>query len=148
MNILLVDDHAALRRELIALFDEHEDLHVIGEAADGETGVRMARELGPDVIVMDVAMPGMNGIEATLAMRDCDTAVRILVLSNHDERNLVKAMFTAGPNGYVRKDRACDELIPAIRAVTGGKPYVSVSKAWLTAYDRSSDLHDHEDIGT
>lgn len=124
MDILLVDDHAATREEMVSLIAEEDDLDVVGQAGDGEEGVRLARELHPDVIVMDVVMPGMNGIAATEAVRASDPDARILALSNHTGSNLVDVVLRAGATGYVRKDRAYEELVPAIRAVASGKQYI------------------------
>ncbi len=127
MTILLVDDHIPTREAVFSLIVAQPDLTVVGQAATGEEGVRIARQLHPDIIVMDVVMPGMNGIEATRALVAEDPHVRILVLSNHTGRNLVKAVIGAGAAGYVRKDQAFEELVPAIRRVAAGKQYLSAS---------------------
>ena len=124
MDILVVDDHEATRREVLSLLEGQEDLHVVGQAASGEEGVREASRLRPDLILMDVVMPGMNGIDASRMIRASDPTVIILALSNHTGRNLVKAVLRAGATGYVRKDQAYEELLPAIRAVAGGREYV------------------------
>ncbi len=124
MDILLVDDHAAMREELAALLNAQEELKVVGQAANGEDGVRMAKALRPDIILMDVVMPGMNGIAATAAVRASVPETRVLALSNHTGENLVKELLRAGATGYLRKDRAYEELVPAIRAVAAGKPYI------------------------
>lgn len=124
MDILLVDDHAAMRAEMAALIKAQKDLDVVGNAENGEEGVRMAERLRPDAIVMDIVMPGMNGIAATQAIRANNPTARILVLSNQTGANLVKIALNAGATGYVRKDRAYEELIPAIRAVAQGIQYV------------------------
>lgn len=124
VNILLVDDHAATREELVLLLNGQEDLEVLGQASNGEEGVRLARELCPDVILMDVVMPGMNGIAATEAVRASVPETRVLALSNHTGKNLVAALTRAGAMGYVRKDRAYEELVPAIRAVARGEQYI------------------------
>lgn len=124
MDILLVDDHAATREELASLIETQDDLNVVGQAANGEDGVRLAKELRPDIILMDVVMPGMNGIATTEAVRASLPKVRVLVLSNHTGENLVKVMLLAGATGYVRKDRAYEELVPAIRSVAKDKPYL------------------------
>ena len=124
MDILLVDDHGPTREEMMNLIEEHDDLNVIGQAATGEEGLRQVQQLHPDLVLMDVVMPGMNGIEATRAIRGSDPGVRVLALSNHTGRNLVKALIEAGAAGYVRKDHAYEELILAIRTVAGGHPYL------------------------
>lgn len=124
MDILLVDDHAATRQEIACLIEECDDLCVAGQAADGEQGINMAKQLNPDVIIMDLMMPGINGIEATEAVRDVDSQMNIIILSNHTGRNIVDAAFSAGATGYVRKDKAYEELIPAIRAVAKGLKHI------------------------
>ena len=124
MDILLVDDHAATREEIRRLVEEQKDLQVVGEAANAEEAVRQVERLHPGLIVMDVVMPGMNGIEAARAIRAAGSDVPILALSNHIGADLVEAALDAGMAGYIRKDRAFDELIPAIRAVAAGGRYV------------------------
>ncbi len=124
MGILLVDDHTATREELGSLIDEADGLEVVGQAANGEDGVRLAAQLHPDVVVMDVVMPGMNGIAATKAVRASNPDARILALSNHTGAHLVEVALSAGATGYVRKDRAYEELVPAIRAVASGRRYI------------------------
>jgi len=124
MNIVLVDDHAATRDEIVALLALQDDLAIVGQAANGEEGVRLARQLRPDVIVMDVVMPGMNGIDATAAVRSSVPETRVLALSNHIGEHLIEVLFRAGATGYVRKDRAYEELVPAIRAVARGEHFI------------------------
>lgn len=124
IGIVLVDDHGPTREEMVSLIQEEEGLGVVGQAAGGEEGVRLAISLSPDVVVMDLVMPGMNGIEATRAIRRVDPEVRILALSNHTGHHLVQAVMKAGASGYVRKDQAYEELIPAILAVARGREYV------------------------
>jgi LuxR family maltose regulon positive regulatory protein len=124
MDILLVDDHAATREEMASLIEEEDDLNVVGQAADGERGVSLVKRLHPDVIVMDVVMPGMNGIAASEAIHASHPKAHILALSNHTGGNLVDVVLRAGAAGYVRKDRAYEELVPAIRAVANGEQYI------------------------
>jgi len=124
MDILVVDDHAATRAEIGELLEGQDDLHVVGSADGGEEGIRLAGELQPDLVVMDVVMPGTNGIAAAKAVREANPAILIVALSNHTGANLVKVLLRAGATGYVRKDRAFEELIPAIRTVAAGKQYV------------------------
>lgn len=124
MDILLVDDHTATREELASLIEEQDDLVVVGQAADGKDGVRLAKELHPDIILMDVVMPGMNGIAATKLIRDSVPEARVLVLSNHTGKSLVNELIRVGANGYVRKDRIFEELLPAIKTVAKNKCYI------------------------
>lgn len=124
MDILLVDDHSATREEFVTLIEAHDDLTVVGQASNGEDGVRLARELRPDLILMDVVMPGMTGIDATKAIRASLPKVRVLAISNHTGPHLVDALLRSGASGYLRKDRAYEELIPAIRTIAGGTPYI------------------------
>ena len=113
-----------MRAEIRGLIDAESDLRVVGQSGGGEEGVRDVRRLHPDLVVMDVVMPGMNGIEAARAIREFDTRVPILALSNHTGANLVKAVLEAGAGGYVRKDHAFEELVPAIRAVAAGRAFM------------------------
>ena len=124
IEIVLVDDHAATREELASLLETQTDLRVVGQAADGEEGVRLAQTLHPDIVLMDVVMPGMNGIDATETVCTSVPQTRVVALSNHTGSQLVEVLLRAGATGYVRKDRAYEELLPAIRAVTEGKQYI------------------------
>lgn len=125
MNILLVDDHQATRAEIRALIEREPGMVVVAEAGTGEEAVQKASSEIPDVIVMDILLPGMNGIEAIQAIRARDPSARIVALSNHHGKGLIRAVFDAGSLGYVRKNRAFEELVPALRAVAGGGRYVS-----------------------
>ena len=124
MDILLVDDHVSTREAICSLIDDQEDMQVVAQADSGAEGVLAARRLEPDLIVMDIVMPGMNGVEATRAIRSSNRDARILTLSNHTGHHLVEAVLEAGASGYVRKDQAYEELIPAIRAVASGRQYI------------------------
>ena len=124
MDILLVDDHAAMREELASVLATDDELKVVGQATNGEEGVLMAKALRPDIILMDVVMPGMNGIDATTAIRAAVPNARVLAISNHTGQSLVTELLHAGATGYIRKDRAYEELVPAIRAVAAGKSYI------------------------
>jgi len=124
MDIVLVEDHVATRTEIASLINELEDLRVVGEAGDGAEGLRLARTLQPGIVVMDVVMPGMNGITAAAAIRKHLPETKIVMLSNHTGKHLVDILLQAGANGFVRKDRAHEELIPAIRSVANKKDYI------------------------
>lgn len=124
MRIMLVDDHEATRVEIRGLISAQQDMSVAAEAGSGEEAVRLARECRPDVIVMDIMMHGMNGIETTRRILAEQPDIRVLALSNHSGASLVQAIVNAGGLGYVPKNKAFEELVPAIRCVKGGQPYV------------------------
>ncbi len=116
IRVILADDHAIVRQGLAGLLREHPEIEVVGEASDGEEALHVARQTGAQVVVMDLSMPGMNGIDATRAMRESLPDVRIIGLSMHEEADLGRAMRAAGAVRYLRKDTACDELISTILA--------------------------------
>jgi DNA-binding NarL/FixJ family response regulator len=120
IRVLIVDDHALVRDGVRALLLAAGDLDVVGEAEDGHAAIREARRLDPDVILMDVAMPGLGGLEATLAIRAENTRARILVLTQYDDREYVARFLKAGVSGYVLKKAAGSELVAAIRAAARG----------------------------
>lgn len=117
VRILLVDDHAVLRSGLRMLLEAQADLEVVGEAGDGETAVALAGELQPDVVLLDLTLPGMSGIEAARRIRAAAPAAKIIVLTMHDDRGYLAEALKAGVSGYVLKKAADTELLSAIRAV-------------------------------
>ena len=130
-TILLVDDHRIVREGLRTLLGQQPDLEVVGEAADGRDAVTQARILRPDVIVMDIAMPELNGVEATRLILAELPQVRVVSLSMYADRRFVAEILRAGALGYVLKDGAFEELALAIRTITEGKTYLSPSIAGL-----------------
>jgi DNA-binding NarL/FixJ family response regulator len=116
----LADDDAEMRETLRSLLAEHPDIDVAGEAADGRAALERALELEPALVLMDVGMPGMGGIEATRLVRAALPSVQVIGLSLHDDRHFVAAMRAAGAAGYLCKDRIHEELAAALRAVAGG----------------------------
>ena len=116
-KILIADDHKLMREGIRSLITEHTDMSVIGEAEDGETAVRLAAELSPDVVLMDVAMPGMSGIEACRRIRANGAGCKVLALSINVEKRIVLNMLSAGASGYLLKDCAFEEVVHAIRSV-------------------------------
>jgi len=130
-TILLVDDHRIVREGLRTLLGQQPDLEVVGEAADGRDAVMQARLLRPDVIVMDIAMPELNGVEATRLILAELPQARIVALSMYADRRFVAEILRAGALGYVLKDGAFEELALAIRTITEGKTYLSPSIAGL-----------------
>ena len=127
IKIILADDHAVLRHGLSKAFQNEADFEVIGQAKDGRSTVELARELKPDVIVMDISMPDLNGIEAARQIVRESPNVKVIALSMHSGRNFIIEMFKAGASGYLLKDCEFDELANAVRVVNGGKTYVSPS---------------------
>jgi two-component system, NarL family, response regulator NreC len=120
IRILVVDDHAILREGIRALLALQADLEVVGEASDGQLALEAVEKLDPDVVLMDIAMPGLGGIEAALEMRKRGKRARILILSQYDDREYVRRLLKAGVAGYVLKKSAGAELANAIRAVARG----------------------------
>lgn len=125
IKILLADDHKIVRDGLRTLLEEEKDMEVIAEAEGGETAIRLARELVPDVVVMDVGMSDLNGIEATQQILSRNPEVKVIALSMHSDKRSVGGMLKAGATGYVLKDCAFGELAEAIRTVSSGQIYLS-----------------------
>ncbi len=119
-RVLIVDDHALLREGLRALLKTAPDIEVVGEAADGQQAIEACSRLEPDVVLMDIAMPGLGGLEATLEIRKLVPRTRVLVLSQYDDREYVARFLKAGVAGYVLKQAAGSDLISAIRSVARG----------------------------
>jgi DNA-binding NarL/FixJ family response regulator len=124
-NILLVDDHKIVREGLRSLLEGEADFRVIAEAGDGRAAVALAREHQPDVVVMDIAMPHLNGIEATRQIIHALPRAKVIALSMHSDRRFMAEMLRAGASGYLLKDAASEELIQAIRTVVAGNLYLS-----------------------
>ncbi len=124
LRIFLADDHAVVRAGLKALIDAEADMAVIGEAGDGRDAVRRISVALPDVAVLDVSMPELNGAEAARQLRQRLPALRILALTVHEDRGYLQQLLEAGASGYVLKRAAGDELIRAIRAVAAGETYI------------------------
>jgi DNA-binding NarL/FixJ family response regulator len=124
-KILIADDHGILRRGIGSLIKEQADMQVVGEANNGLVAVEMARKLRPDVVLMDVSMPSLNGIEATRQIKSELPEVNILGLSVHAEREVVLDMIKAGASGYMLKECAFEDLTNAIKALAAGQSYLS-----------------------
>jgi DNA-binding NarL/FixJ family response regulator len=131
IRILLVDDHAVLRAGLRALLEAEPDFLVVGEAATGEEGVEKSRLLRPDVVVMDLSMPGYGGLEAVRQIGALEHDIRVLVLTMHGEEEHLLPVLEAGGSGYVNKRSADEELIEAIRTVATGDVFLYPSGAKL-----------------
>jgi two-component system response regulator NreC len=129
IRILLADDHAVLRAGLRALLAAQGDLEVVGEASDGSEAIGLAQTLRPDVVVMDIGMPGVSGIDATARIKRDLPATKVLILSMHDDRGYLRQVLRAGASGYVLKRAADTELLAAIRAAARGEVFLDPALA-------------------
>lgn len=125
IKIILADDHEILRHGLSKSLEQESDIKVIGQASDGHSAVDLVRELQPDVIIMDIGMPDLNGVEATRKITKNHPKVKVIGLSMHSSDKYVREMFKAGASGYLLKNCPFEELTEAIRTVAGGKTYIS-----------------------
>ena len=137
-RILLADDHGVVRKGLRFLLENESGMEVVGEAADGRQAVDATARLKPDIVVMDIAMPHLNGIEATRQIVRDRSETAVIILSMHSDEEYLVRTLTAGAKGYLLKDSAEIELVTAIRSVSEGKPYFSpaIAKALLEDYLR------------
>ena len=124
-KILLADDHKIIREGLRALLEKEPDMEVVGEAQDGITTVRLAKKFLPNIVIMDIGMRDMNGIDATRQIISETQGVKVIALSMHSDRRFVLQMLKAGASGYLLKDSAFEELASAIKTVMAGQPYLS-----------------------
>jgi len=131
VRILIADDHALLRRSLIRALRASNGLEIVGEAGDGCAAVHLARSLKPDIVIMDVAMPQLNGIDATRQILHDDPDIHVIGLSVHASKAYACGMFDAGALAYVLKDSDVQELLDAVEAVSHGETYLSPEMANL-----------------
>jgi two-component system response regulator NreC len=138
IRILLADDHVLVRQGFKLILSEQSDMQIVGEAANGREAVELGEKLQPDVVIMDVTMPELNGIEATRRLIANAPRARVLALSMHKDAVYVREILRAGARGYLLKDSADADLIAAVRAIAKGEGYLSpaVSDAVLTDYRR------------
>ena len=125
IKILLTDDHKILRNGMRSMIDKEPDLEVVGEAENGITAVQMACDLNPDVVIMDIALPGINGVDATREILSKAPEIKVLALSTYSEKQFIFAMLKAGALGYLVKDCAFEELVSAVRSVVENKIYIA-----------------------
>jgi LuxR family maltose regulon positive regulatory protein len=124
-RVLIVDDHAVIRRGVQGILSSYPEWDLCGEADNGQDAIRLAGELTPEVVIMDVSMPGMNGLEATRIIHDVLPETKVLLLTLHSSSEFVRSAFRAGARGYVLKSDAENELVRALNVVIGEGTYVS-----------------------
>ncbi len=133
IKILVADDHPVVRKGLQSCLAKQDRLKIVGEASDGDEALKKTRELSPDVVLMDISMPGMNGLAVTEVLRKESPAVKVLVLSVHNNRDYIFRIIQAGAHGFISKEAPPDELLRAIESVYSGEPFFSpeIAKAAL-----------------
>jgi NarL family two-component system response regulator LiaR len=146
IKLMLVEDHVLVREGTREMLDREPDLQVVAEAGDGEQAVRLAAEHRPDIIIMDIAMPKLNGIEATKLIKAANPAASVLVLTAYDDDQYVFAFLEAGAAGYLLKDVSTSDLIQAIRAVHEGESVLhpAVARKVIDYFARRTDGRDEE----
>ena len=147
ITVMLVEDHVLVREGTRELLDQENDLQVVVEAGDGEEAVQLAAEHSPDVIIMDIAMPKLNGIEATKQIKATNPAIAILVLTAYDDDQYIFAFLEAGAAGYLLKDATMNDLIQAIRAVHAGESVLhpTVARKVINYFARHTDKRHTDD---
>ena len=125
IKVILTDDHAMLRHGLSRSFEQEEGVEIVGQASDGYMAIDLVKELSPDLVIMDIGMAGLNGIETTRRITHDFPNVKIIGLSMHSSDKYVREMFRAGASGYLLKNCAFEELVEAVRTVVSGKTYIS-----------------------
>lgn len=135
MRVVLADDHAIVRRGLRSLIEAEPGLTVVAEAGDGLEAVRLCEEHQPDVVVLDIAMPLLNGIDVAARLQKGERRLRVVILSMHTDESYILRALAAGAQAYLLKDATDEELIPALRTVMGGKPFFSAAVAAVMVED-------------
>ena len=135
IRIILAEDHKITREGLVNMLKNQVNMQVIGEAQNGREAVQLAIDLSPDLVIMDVTMPNLNGIDATRVITSNSKAVKVIALSMYSDKQFVQGMMQAGASGYLLKDCAFDELVNAIRVVYAGETYLSPGIAGIVVQD-------------
>jgi DNA-binding NarL/FixJ family response regulator len=140
IRIILAEDHKITREGLFNMLKDQPGMEVVGEAGNGREAIQLVRELSPDLVIMDVTMPGLNGIDATRIIISSSRNVRVIALSMYSDKQFVQGMMQAGASGYLLKDCAFNELVQAVRAVIKGDTYLSPGIAGIVVEDYISRL--------
>lgn len=135
IKIILADDHAIMRQGLGSLIDKQEDMEVVGQAKDGWEAIEIVKKLVPDVVIMDISMPNLNGIDAAHQIHRQFPEIKIIALSMHSNKRFISDMLTAGATGYILKDSVFDELVKAIQIVAFGGRYLSAGVTGIVIDD-------------
>ncbi|SDP41251.1 response regulator [Desulforhopalus singaporensis] len=141
IKILVVDDHKITRDGLCALIEKQPDLKIVGEADNGRDAVKLTRKLEPDVVVMDISMPNLNGIDATRQIVALYPDIKVITLSMYSDKRYVQGMLRAGVSGYLLKNCAFNELVKAIKMVISGQSYMSAEIAHIVMKDYTQSLN-------
>ena len=149
VNIVLADDHPVVRRGLRVLIEAEPDLRLVGEAQDGLEGVQLVERLKPDVLILDLMMPGLNGLEVARQVAQCSPKTRVVILSMHVNEAYVLEALRSGASGYVLKDASAAELIRAVREVFSGRRYLSppLSETAVDAYLQKAEEAGQDSYG-
>lgn len=142
LRIILAEDHQTIRDGLKLLVNSRSDMEVVGEADNGRTALQLAEEFSPDVVVMDISMPELNGLQATKKLKDKSPQVKVLILTRHSEPGYLQELLQAGASGYVLKQSKSEELIRAILAVAAGQTYLdpAVTERAVTRFRESGQV--------
>lgn len=146
ITVLLVDDHSLVRQGFRKILEDEQDIEVVGDAANGIDAVSLTTDLRPEVVIMDVTMPSLNGIEATRRILKASQHTQVLALSMHKDRVYVREMLKAGAKGYLLKESADTDLIAAIRAVARGDGYLSPAVSGMVLNDYARHVRDPIDL--
>ncbi len=147
VRVLVAEDHAVVREGIRMILDAQDDFEVVGEARDGEEAVRLARQLSPHVVVMDISMPRMNGVEATQEIKRQDPDMQVLILTMHEEESYVFQLLRLGAAGYVLKRAAATDLVEAVRAASRGEAFLYPAVARSVVQDYLDRMRSGEGTG-
>jgi len=146
IRVLIADDHTILRDGIASLLEDEDDIVIVGQAEDGRSAIKMAGQLQPDVVLMDIAMPQLNGLEATRQIKNSHPNIKILILSMHENEEYIRQVLATGAMGYILKDAAARDLLGAIRAVYQGEAVLSpaITRLVIEDYLRWGDLNQED----